>query len=180
MFSRINLSLLLGIYAAPAVAQGPNEFFTVYNLIRQNFNTGRNLVRMAFHDAMGGVDATVNPNDEEHNGLENTIAELNALWTNNQADLPGLTRSDFFAWSYVAGFYLAVPNNPPWVPLTFGRADWDGIHDEDIPPNSDLGSGGHSDVLSYFSNNFGFDAREVAVILGAHTLVGLLIFSCFL
>lgn len=125
-------------------------------------------------DAMGGVDAEVDSSNPEHNGLANTIAELNAIWTNNQGDLTGLTRADFFAWSYVAGFYLAVPNNPPWVPLTFGRANFDGNIDEDIPPGSSNGSGEHSAVLDYFDDHFGFDERDVAVILGAHTLVSTL------
>lgn len=120
---------------------------------------------------MGGVDANVDRTNPEHNGLGNTIDELDALWTNNQANLPGLSRADFFAWSYVAGFYLAVPNNPPWVPLTFGRANFNGAVTEDIPPGSDRGSGDHSAVLDYFSSEFGFDEREVAIILGAHTVV---------
>ena len=176
MNTNIALRLLLAVAASPAaMAQEPTSdtFFTVYNLVRDNFNNGRTLVRLAFHDAMGGVDCEVNLDDSEHNGLANTIAELEAIWTNNQDDLVGLSRADFCAWAYVAGFYLAVPNNAPWVPLMYGRANFAGVHDEDIPPGSSVGSGQHDDVLDYFATHFGFDDRDVATILGAHTLVSL-------
>lgn len=66
---------------------------------------------------------------------------------------------------------VTVPGSPPWIPLTFGRADVGNGASEDIPPGSDVGVPDHSAVLDYFSSNFGFSESETALILGAHTLV---------
>lgn len=49
MISRIAFSSWIVLCAAPVVvAQDADTFFNVYNLINQNFGTGRTLVRLAF------------------------------------------------------------------------------------------------------------------------------------
>ena len=60
-------------------------------------------------------------------------------------------------------------NNPPWVPLAWGRPDLGEGVPEDKPPGG--GHGGHDAVKNYFLQHFGFRDEETAIILGAHTLV---------
>lgn len=59
----------------------------------------RTIVRLAFHDAMGGVDGTLNFNDPEHNGLAQTVGVLDDLWNSNGQMLSSFSsKADFFAW----------------------------------------------------------------------------------
>ncbi|CAB9499420.1 Desert hedgehog protein [Seminavis robusta] len=155
-------------------AQDVNTFYQVHDLVRNGFGDSnfKTIVRLAFHDAMGGVDGRLQESDSEHNGLLGVLEDLGDLYDDNQADLSPLGRSDFFAWAYISAFYLTVPGNPPWVPLNFGRADVGNGASEDKPPGGEFGSPDHSAVLSYFSSNFGFSENDAAIILGAHTLGG--------
>ena len=162
-----------------SLAQTVDQFFVVYEMIRQRAQASRavarTLVRMGFHDAMGGVDANLNFDNEDHRGLENTADMLDGLWNANRAtSLAGLSKADFYAWAYIAGFYFTCEDdNVPWVPLRAGRTTYtDTNRQEALPPNSGVGSGDHQAVLDYFATNFFFDQRETAIALGAHTLGG--------
>ena len=158
------------------------DFRNVYDLVSSRIDSfgrgaslARTMVRLAFHDAMGGVDALVDPSSSEHNGLATTVNELNTLWNDNQDTLSSFSsKADFFAWAYIAAFYCTVENTAdlPWVPLRTGRTTYTSGRTEDVPPNSGTGSGDQTAVVDYFSTHFGLTERQFAVLLGAHTLGG--------
>ena len=123
---------------------------------------------------MGGVDANLNFANEDHNGLAATSDMLNALWEAHRDSFDGLTQADFYAWSYIAGFYFTCDQDTvPWVPLRVGRNTYTNFdEDEDLPPGAEFGSGNHQAVLDYFQDNFSLNQQETAIALGAHTLGG--------
>ncbi|CAB9512493.1 ascorbate peroxidase Hydra magnipapillata [Seminavis robusta] len=125
---------------------------------------------------MGGVDALINQDDSEHNGLAETVNELDTLWNDNQSGTLSsfANKADFVAWAYIAAFYYTVSpeHDLPWVPLRTGRNTYTSGRTEDIPPNSGFGSGDHAAVTDYFATNFGMTERQFAILLGAHTLGG--------
>jgi len=128
---------------------------------------------MAFHDSFGGLDGRIDTSSSEHNGLLNAYSTLSDLYDSN-TNL-GLGRSDFFAWTYVAAFYMSLDREEcgdrvPWVVLSYGRADVDDGAFEDVPPGGAFGSFDHALNNNYFEEFYGFTARDTALIMGAHTL----------
>ena len=67
-----------------AMGQSTEQFLALYNMTSFFFERdpglARRLVRMAFHDAMGGVDAHLDTSNDEHRGLNRTLSFLNRLW----------------------------------------------------------------------------------------------------
>lgn len=70
------------------MGQSTEQFLALYNMTSFFFDEdpglARRLVRMAFHDAMGGVDAHLDLTNSEHDGLERTFSFLNRLWRTNK------------------------------------------------------------------------------------------------
>ena len=70
-----------------ATAQDIDTFYLLHDLIRDNIagNDLKTIVRLAFHDAMGGVDGRLNEADSEHNGLLTVLGQLSNLHDANSA-----------------------------------------------------------------------------------------------
>ena len=149
---------------------------------------GSRLLRLAFHDAAGRMDAYVNMSLEENAGLDVATNILDNKYNSfnlatGEAIKDVLDKADFYAWSYIAAVrHLAFLQTMkggateviyPVIPITWGRVAYnpgDDVPDEAFPPK-----GGHStrsEILDYFSQDFGYSTSEVVTLLGAHTLGG--------
>jgi len=181
------LYLTLAVVQLPSIKAVPtvDDFEIVYVLLstslQNNEALARQMVRLAFHDAMGGVDGILDfdNNADEHNGLQAAVDTLDNMYESSLTDLANFdSKADFFSWAYVSAFYFFVSDDAeiPWVPLRYGRSDVDTIPTETIPPSSTIGGGGHDELVDYFSVDLGlgssWDSAKVATILGAHTLGG--------
>ena len=138
-------------------------------------------LRLAFHDCVGGCDGCVDMNDPENRGLELPVAALEAALA--PLTLAYLTRAD--AWSLAALVAAdASQSTSPSAgagPLDF-RFDYVGRENcedtcEDCGPRA--GPRGRkfpdaalhtAELLRFFEEEFGFDARRTVAIMGAHSI----------
>jgi len=139
------------------------------------------MVRLAFHDCVGGCNGCININNEDNAGLPDLVATLDTLYTSNNLDAV-LTRADF--WAYCSYFALnravTIANNNcdaddcamPDLGLVFqyGRTDCTGApySTDDVGlPSPHLE---YSDLVDFFFQEFGFSDTETIALMGAHTL----------
>jgi len=138
-------------------------------------------VRLSFHDCVGGCNGCLNVNNPDNAGLADLVASLDTVYTTNGYDTV-LSRADFWA---LAGVYAVDKtielNNDDCeeddceVPDSGLIFQW-GRTDCDTAPYTDVDIGlpsallNHSNVMSFFATEFGFDNNETVALLGAHTL----------
>ena len=138
-------------------------------------------LRLAFHDCVGGCDGCVDMNDPENRGLELPVAALEAAL--EPLTLAHLTRAD--AWSLAALVAAdASQSTSPSAgagPLDF-RFDYVGRENcedncETCGPRAGPRGRGFPDanlhtaeLLRFFEEEFGFDARRTVAIMGAHSI----------
>lgn len=183
----------IGSINANPIEVGWNHWVFVYQSVRETIelhqgtddfpqNLGRfplaaRIVRLAFHDSVGdlGVNAKVNFDDPENAGLEPAYNILSDLYAESlaSASLPdGFSKSDFFAWAYMAAVQFSVGSAGdipvPDFPVRWGRVD---TPDEDTE-HFLSGHAAGDNLLGYFEANFGFNASETTALMGAHSLGG--------
>lgn len=128
------------------------------------------LLRLSFHDCVGGCDGCVNLNNPENAGLREPIQALAGISTRFSNVL---TRADVWV---LAGLAAAESSLPQGANLQFnteflGRP----VCAEDDPfggPIREL-PGPHltaDQLIEFFLKNFGFSNRDTAAIMGAHTM----------
>jgi hypothetical protein len=128
------------------------------------------LVRLAFHDCVGGCDGCVNFGNIENNGLDIPIDALE-LVAAKYSDV--LTRADIWV---LAGYVAAE-----WTQVRFPKKEFDlqyvgrPVCSDDDPkggpvrdfPSTHLAT---ADLLDYFESTFRFTTWDSVAIIGAHTL----------
>jgi len=138
------------------------------------------MVRLAFHDCVGGCNGCININNPDNNGLKPLAAGLDAVYVaNNFSRL--LSRADF--WAYAAIF--AVQNSvasanancrtascvvpDPGLVFKYGRKDCPTapFGGNETLPSSNLNYKG---MMDYFAKEFNFTSAEVVALMGVHTL----------
>ncbi|CAH1783712.1 unnamed protein product [Owenia fusiformis] len=135
------------------------------------------LVRLAFHDCVGGCDGCVNLANSDNAGLQIYINDLEPVYA-PYANL--ISRADFWQLAGLEALRRAaeacVPQgcNPVYPDIQFriGRQDC-----ETSPNTAEIrmfpNNGGHgtlNDVLDFFDDAFGLDETGSVALLGAHTL----------
>merc|ERR1711892_961049 len=157
-----------------------NKIKNVVNPAQSNLATA---LRLSFHDCVGGCDGCININNEDNAGLADTIAALDTVYTDNGYDSV-LSRADFWA---IAGIYAVdktialndadceeddcqVPDSG--IVFQWGRVDCDTAPYTDVDVGLPSALLAHTDVMSFFATEFGFDANETVALMGAHTLGG--------
>jgi len=142
------------------------------------------MVRLSFHDCVGGCDGCVNIENDSNNGLADLIAALDLVYDENDfKDI--LSRADHWAimgiWAVQTTIDNAVSNGytvPDLnVEYTYGRTDC-----SSSPYTTDLenfpdATMNYTEIMDYFSSEFGFNALETTALMGAHTLGGANIFD---
>lgn len=153
-----------------------------------NTNMAAKFLRLAFHDAIGGMDGCVDLSHKDNFGLEIPIDALKPIVAKYSSPETGLSRADIWALSAVTGVEISqVAITPYEFPLQYiGRVDCDATpglvcRDAQLEPvecSYDKGPhrpapSAHLDTLSllhFFSTVFGFSPRQTVVIMGAHTI----------
>ena len=142
------------------------------------------MVRLGFHDCVGGCDGCVDLLNPANNGLEVIITALESVVASFAKD--NVTRTDI--WCLAANVYADFAQGEQRTTFPFkyyGRPTCETLNTvcrnstgQEVPctptrgphrvlPSPDLDTRG---VLEYFQNTFGFDTQETVAILGAHTL----------
>ncbi len=127
------------------------------------------IVRLAFHDCVGGCDGCVNLSNPENFGLRRPVDELEPIFNRYQEFL---SRADSWVLAaFVAKERAQGPNgNPVSFDMQFyGRPD---CNNPIGGPTRDSPSAHFTtaQVLSFFQTTFDFSAQETVAIMGAHTL----------
>lgn len=153
-------------------------------------NLAAAVVRLAFHDCVGGCDGCVDTNSSQNFGLDMPIQALSNIVS--RYSRTALTRAD--VWVLAALTAAEVTQRPGGGPNNgggVGSPNNGGNNTNTVPfPMKFVGrpvcagnkpTGGPrrklpsahfytQQVLDYFSSNFGFSTKDTVAILGAHTL----------
>lgn len=128
-------------------------------------------VRLGFHDCVGGCDGCIDLGNIDNFGLEVPIEALRDVVT--QHSTASFTRADIWALAAMIGANDAQSNNGrvDYTMSVFGRPTCDsesgyGGPDRTLPSTKS----NSRELAEFFANNFGFEARETAAILGAHSI----------
>jgi len=156
------------------------------------------MVRLTFHDCVGGCDGCLNVNNPDNAGLETVVADLEAIYqaeglneTISRADMWALMgiwavqetidRNNEECSTYGPNGTEAAPNsnyfyeNCEIVPdltttFTWGRQDCGTAPYTDVDVHLPSATLGYDGLMAFFSAEFGFTPRQVTALMGAHTL----------
>ncbi|CAH1784079.1 unnamed protein product [Owenia fusiformis] len=127
------------------------------------------LVRLAFHDCVGGCDGCVNLANPDNAGLRPYIRDLEVVYANFD-DV--ISRADFWQLAGLEALDRASETDSPDIPFLVGRVDCSTSPDtsdlEAFPTNG--GHGNLGNVLDFFQSEFNLGERDAVALLGAHTL----------
>lgn len=139
----------------------------IANLVSAEPFLGPSLVRLAFHDCVGGCNGCVDMSKKDNFGLDFPMDKLTPLVRRyaNQ-----LSRAD--VWALAAIKAAQVMQKDESIPFEFNYVGRTSCPDErggiEPPmPSPNLTNGG---ILRFFENEFGFTEQETVAIMGAHTL----------
>lgn len=127
------------------------------------------LVRFAFHSTLFGAHGCLDMADPDNAGLGGILAEVNELYDDGP-DSYNMSRADFWALAGVVAVRRGVANGRGSITLAtrFGRED---------RPTSCVGAGafpnaarGFQEVMDVIGARYNMTAREVTVLMGAHSL----------
>lgn len=160
----------------------------IADLISSNPILAPKLVRMGFHDCVGGCDGCIDLSNPDNNGLDipiNALEDIVHKYTISQNT--GLSRSDIWALAALMAADLSQSSSSrvdfpfSWI----GRKDCENVNsvcfDKDKQqqacsptrgphrqmPSEELTT---AQLLHFFSSEFGFNASETVALMGAHTL----------
>jgi len=138
------------------------------------------MVRLTFHDCVGGCDGCLNVNDPDNAGLEDLVADLEAVYqSENLGSI--ISRADMWALLGIWAVEQTIEksndecSNCDTVPDLQVEFQW-GRVDCGTAPNSDVllhypsGLLNYDGLMSFFASEFGYTEREVTALMGAHTL----------
>jgi len=151
------------------------------------------LVRLSFHDCVGGCDGCINVTNPDNNGLNATASALTNFWNTYSAAHPvrvfdhNMTRADFWALAGMRAAAIATANVPstqtvpvvvvPPINFRIGRTNClNGFNSDERESEGTFPSGisNWTAVLGIFGpGGFGFTDRQIVALLGAHALGGL-------
>jgi hypothetical protein len=154
-------------------------------LIDRDPTLSAKLLRMGFHDCVGGCDGCIDLADGDNAGLGipiDAIAPVVSKYAHNtlltEAIGAEISRADIWAIATLEGADHATGNDRPdsvTYPMThIGRVDCtDNVDETGVGgptrslPSPDLTTHG---LLTFFSSNFGFTPDETVAIMGAHSI----------
>merc|ERR1711860_490402 len=146
------------------------------------------VVRLAFHDCVGGCDGCLNHDDPDNQGLMlTTVDKLNQRYDErNYKARFGLSRADFWQLAAIRGIEIGIDNANKGedcgesqeecqsikldVNFQIGRQDCPTSPTTDRLYNLPGAMMGHDETMAFFADEFGLDADQSSALLGAHTV----------
>jgi len=138
------------------------------------------MVRLTFHDCVGGCDGCVNIDNDSNNGLADLIADLEDIYQDNELESV-LSRADMWAILGMYAVQKSIDNNNnkcsdceevPDLNITYthGRQDCATAPYTTDVKNFPSATMNYEAIMEYFSTEFGLNPLEVTALMGAHTL----------
>jgi len=138
------------------------------------------MLRLTFHDCVGGCDGCINVEDSSNNGLADLIADLEEVFQKNDFN-DTLSRADMWALLGVWAVQQTIDNSNDQcddcgsvpdieVPYTYGRQDCPTAPYTSAEENLPSATLNYDGLMKYYSEEFGFTPLEVTALMGAHTL----------
>lgn len=130
------------------------------------------LVRLAFHDAVGGgggPNGCLDPNQGAHGGLQDVVAGLATIFVQTQIIAPNLSLADLWIFAAQVAIELTSTGNgntPVVLPFRTGRRTASSCDDSNLLPSATL------DWASQkrFWQRLNFNSAEIVAIMGCHSL----------
>jgi Peroxidase len=165
-----------GLSVAQLIANARAEILAAIAAAPANTAMAAKMVRLSFHDCVGGCDGCVDMSNLDNRGLDTPINVLQPIVTKYTGNTP-LTRADIWvlAGLTAAGnaqsitseaFPLTLIGRPVCANFPNGTAATRAGPDRTMP-SAHLTS---QQLVNFFSAGFGFTADETVAIMGAHTL----------
>ncbi len=160
----------------------------IESLISSNPILAPKFIRMGFHDCVGGCDGCIDLGNPDHNGVNIPMQALENIIQKYTVDQnSGLTRADIYALAATAAADVSQSSSARVdYPFSwFGRKNCEDVEtvcldsqnqkstcDATHGPHRQMPSSGSTteELLSFFSDNFGFNASQTVALLGAHSL----------
>jgi Peroxidase len=162
------------IAVTQVIAAAGEEIVALIVAAQRNHALATKMVRLSFHDCIGGCDGCLDMSDLKNRGLDIPINALQPIVTKYA---PWLTRADVWALAGLTAAAYAQAATSVSFPLTLvGRpncADFpNGTAATRAGPGRTMPSAHltSSQLVNFFATNFAFSADETVVIMGAHTL----------
>ena len=191
------LILALAIASASCLTSDEYDdiYFEIFKDIRTQPSKASTIVRLSFHDCVGGCDGCINMDNDSNAGLQTAIDILEDTYATVTAAGIDIQRADLWA---IAGRAAAdygmegMPNHRDYVLPTgstwrtvvkawvskfptfkYGRKDCD-----TAPYTTDVHTfpsahDNFTEVMDYFDQEFGFTNDQTVAIMGAHTYGGM-------
>jgi Peroxidase len=167
---------LASLSTAQLIAAARTEIVTAIAAAPERSGMAAKLVRLSFHDCVGGCDGCVDMSNLDNRGLDTPINVLRPIVTKNTGNTP-LTRADIWALAGLTAAGNAQESTSVAFPLTLiGRPVCANFPNgtaatragpKRTMPSAHLTS---QQLVNFFSTGFGFTADETVAIMGAHTL----------
>jgi Peroxidase len=165
-----------GISTAQLITAARAEIAAAIAAAPANTAMAAKMVRLSFHDCVGGCDGCVDMTNLDNRGLDTPINVLQPIVAKYTGNTP-LTRADIWALAGLTAAGNAQATTSVAFPLTLigrpvcanfpnGTAATRAGPDRTMP-SAHLTS---QQLVTFFSDSFGFTADETVAIMGAHTL----------
>ena len=128
------------------------------------------MVRLSFHDCVGGCDGCLNLNNLENNGLQQTYSRINNIYDNEDYNSTGMSRADFIALAGTVAVRYASSQQEPPITLKYGRQDCPTSPNTNATERFPNAHGDLDEVFDVFQKTMNMTVRQVVAIIGAHTL----------
>jgi len=193
--------LILALLVASASCLTKDEYddiyFEIFKDIRTQPSKGSTIVRLSFHDCVGGCDGCINLNKDSNAGLDSAIDIMEDVYSTVVADGIDISRADLWAIGGRAAADYGMEGMPnhrdydssqtwrtvvqAWISdgssdfptFQYGRVDCDSApyttDEHDFPSAHN----NFDEVMDYFAKEFAFDHDQTVAIMGAHTYGGM-------
>merc|ERR1719266_1926070 len=133
------------------------------------------MVRLTFHDCVGGCDGCLNVNDPDNAGLEDLVSDLEAVYQSEGLNTT-ISRADMWALLGIWAVQQTIDksneecedcDSVPDLQLDFqwGRVDCDTAPYSDSFLHYPSGLLNYDELMSFFDSEFGYTEREVTALL---------------
>jgi len=189
------LALLVASASCLTFDEYDEIYFEIFSELRGEPSSASTIVRLSFHDCVGGCDGCINMDKDSNAGLQSAINIMEAVWNTTTANGINIeSRADLWAIGGRAAADYGMEGMPnhkdytgtsqtwstiveAWVSnfptFKYGREDCDSApyttDEHEFPSAHD----NFTEIMTYFAKEFGFTDDQTVAIMGAHTYGGM-------